>query len=185
MVRRLFRIRHQVDSYFSLGADESAVARLVEANAFKGQSMLSWWTPFKVWLRENSADDHLQVLGDFPRFTSGSLAMTTRARDALEDFLWQRGEFLELETYLPLVLWNCTNVIDALDQSRTRGIRFPNGVGFISVAKYVMRGNRIDDEHIFKVPERIGSDLFISDAMGDAILEHGLTGLLLEPVEVS
>jgi hypothetical protein len=110
--------------------------------------------------------------------------MSERAADGLGRFLTGRGEFLELVSDPPLVAWNCTRIVNALDPERTRGVKYPGGTSYMRISKYVMLEDAITGEQIFKVPERRGTDIFVSAAFADAISELNLTGLRLEPVEV-
>jgi hypothetical protein len=183
VVTSVFRIRPNLDEYLSLTANEADIARLVNEGAFKGQPMAASWVPLRVWMQEVYQDDRRRILGDFVNFISGCLVMTARAADALGAMLRPAGEFLSLDSDLPLVAWNCTEVINALDPARTKGVKYPSGVGYMRVSRYVLRQDSLDDHAIFKVPERVGSDLFISDATARAIEDHGLVGLSLEPVE--
>jgi hypothetical protein len=185
VVTSVFRLRPQLDDYLSLTADEGDIARLAKQGAFKGQPMAASWAPLRVWMQEVYEDERRRVLGDFVNFISGCLVLTARAADALDTVLRPAGEFLSLDTDLSLVAWNCTEVITALDPVRTKGVKYPSGTGYMRLSRYALRQSSVDGHAIFKVPERVGSDLFISDAPARVIENHQLVGLHLEPVELS
>ena len=91
--------------------------------------------------------------------------MNTSTAQLLEPFFVGRGgDDLPLATDLDLIAWNCTNVVDALDESKTREKKFPSGSGYMHVTHYAIHADRIRDEHVFKVPQLRASDIFVSDA---------------------
>lgn len=184
MLTSVFRIRYNYDDFVCITTSESNIRHLVEIDAFKGEKLASQWKPLHVWPQDEYEDDRPRVLGDFARFAAGCLVMSKRAADGLSRFLAERGEFLKLVSDSPLVAWNCTRVINALDPDRTRGVKYPGGTRYIRISKYAMRENAIIGEHAFKVPERPGTDIFVSAAFVEAVSELNLTGLRLEPVEV-
>jgi len=185
MLDTFFRVRHALDEYESLTASEQDIQRLVSIDAFKGQPLRPVWIPFPVWSQQSYEDGASRLPGDFANFVSGALAMTIRAAESLRPLMEGRGEFLPLGGTPPWVVWNCTRVVDALDFAKTEGHAYPSGKHFMQVSRYVLRAAAVHSETIFKVPERVTSDLFVSERWRAAVLESNLHGLDFEQVATS
>ncbi|MFC7443078.1 hypothetical protein [Laceyella putida] len=61
-------------------------------------------------------------IGDFPWFLPDLIAMSKRAKEAMEDLLAPHGEFLLVECdFGEYYLYNAFAVLDALDDEKTIG----------------------------------------------------------------
>ena len=147
--------------------------------------MATWWTPVRLRPERWYGDGRTRTLGDFAHFGPGRLVMSRRAAEALDAVCGYRGEWLETGGDLGFVAWNCTRIIDALDEQHTKGQKLPSGTGYIVVSHYALKADRVDDEPIFKVPQLRASEVFVSDSFVDAVTEHGLGGLRFVEVELT
>jgi hypothetical protein len=111
--------------------------------------------------------------------------MTIRAAESLRPLMEGHGEFLPLGGTPPWVVWNCTRVVDALDLTMTEGQVYPSSTLFMRVSRYVLRAAVVQSETIFKVPERVTSDLFVSERWRAAVLASNLHGLDFEQAATS
>jgi hypothetical protein len=184
MLTSILQIKYNLNDFASITASENEIIDLTNKDSFKGKEMASQWKPLRIWLQDEYDDRRPRALGDFASFLPGCLVMSEHAAQGLSGLLAGRGEFLKLVSDIPLTLWNCTRIVDALDPTRTRGTKFPGSRSrYIHVSRYAMWENAVDNEHVFKVPERLG-DIFVSKAFSDTVAELNLTGLRLEPVEI-
>ena len=113
----------------------------------------------------------------------GSFVMDTKARAAIGGFLSRFGELVELhhggET---LYLFNCTNVIDCLDESRTK--RTDGG----SLVIEAMDESKVPSEPaVFKDPKTVRMRMYVNDGAKEVIdqwaSEAGITGLEIVPID--
>ncbi len=114
---------------------------------------------------------------------SGSFVMDAKARAALGGFLSRFGEFVELhhggET---LYLFNCTNVIDCLDESRTE-----RADGGLLVIEAIDESRVPSEPAVFKDPKTVRIRIYVNDAANEVIdqwaSEAGITGLEIVPID--
>lgn len=157
----IYRLVADVDRYVTVTGAENDIAQLVELGAFRGQPLADRWRPVHVWILEEYPDQVRHDEADLLRFIGGCLVITERAREVLSPVLERVGELLPLEASSPMYVFNCTNVIDALDADHTKGEKFPSGVGYIHVASYGMRKSAVSGQAVFKVPEPGSTDEFL------------------------
>jgi hypothetical protein len=182
---QIYRLVPDKDRYVAVTADEDDINRIVKAGGFRGRPLADQWTPVHVWVRDQYSEYPDQVRpedADLLGFISGCLVLTGRAREILGIILETCGELLPLEASNPMYLFNCTNVIDAIGSERTKGTKFPSGIGYMRIEHYAMRGTAVSGHEAFKVPERVKSDIFVSYRVASLIVESRLVGVRLEPV---
>lgn len=101
--------------------------------------------------------------GDYPALDANTPVFTRKAVTALADLLEANGELIPIsvsgeEHYL----FNVTRVIDALDESRCRAVRFDDG-RIMYVKVHYFFAEEIGDAPIFKIPQTVDSDVFVTD----------------------
>ncbi len=114
---------------------------------------------------------------------SGSFVLDAKARAALGGFLSRFGELVELhhggET---LYLFNCTNVIDCLDESRTK-----RGAGNLLVMETIDESKVPSEPAVFKDPKTVRMRIYVNDGAKEVIdqwaSEAGITGLEIAPID--
>lgn len=178
---QVYRLVADVDRYVAVVAAEDDITRLVEAGAFRGLPLADQWTPMHVWIQEEYPDQTRHEDADLISFISGCLVLTERAKKVLGSILEPVGELLPLVASTPMYLFNCTNVIDALDIEHTKGTKFPSSVRYIRIEHYAMREAAISGQEAFKVPER-ASDIFVSSRVASLIADNRLAGARLIPL---
>ena len=112
----------------------------------------------------------------------GSFVMDAKARAALGGFLSRFGELMELhhggET---LYLFNCTNMIDCLDESRT--VRDDG----LLVIEAIDESKVSSEPAVFKDPKTVRMRIYVNDAAKEVIdqwaSEAGITGLEIVPID--
>lgn len=133
------------------------------------------WQPVPV-TRLTTADDGTQrAEADLPWLGSHVLVLRARAAEALAPLLEPHGELLPLACPdANLWLYNATTVIDALDETRSKLIRFDDGT-ILAIEHYEFRPERLTP--VFKVPQLLRGPLFVTEELAEAITTAGLTGL--------
>ena len=116
--------------------------------------------------------------GDYPALDANTPIFTRRAVTALADLLERNGELIPIsvsgeEHYL----FNVTRVIDALDESRSSAVRFDDG-RIIYVKVHYLFADRIRDAPIFKIPQTVDSDVFVTDEFVTRVESARLKGFL-------
>lgn len=114
---------------------------------------------------------------------SGSFVLDAKARAAIGGFLSRFGELLELhhgsET---LYFFNCTNMIDCLDESRTK-----RGAGNLLVIEAIDESKVPSEPAVFKDPKTARMRMYVNDAAKEVIdqwtSEAGITGLEIAPID--
>ncbi len=112
----------------------------------------------------------------------GSFVMDAKARAAVGGFLSRFGELVELhhggET---LYLFNCTNLIDCLDESRTE-----RDDGLL-VIEAIDESKVPAEPAVFKDPKTVRMRIYVNDAAKEVIDqwagEAGITGLEIVPID--
>lgn len=86
------------------------------------------------------------------------------------------GQWLKLECdEAPYWLFNCTNLVDALDEEHSVLARFRSGA-VMGIDKFMFHPERLRDEMIFKVPQRPGPHNLVTEALVKLVEQHKLTG---------
>jgi hypothetical protein len=122
-------------------------------------------------------DSYSSPKGDFPSLIPGVPVFSRRAVVELRDLLDGNGELLSTfigpEEYF---LFNVTRVIDALDVSRSDVIRFENSSKVLDIDSHVFYRGRIGGIPIFKIPQVLTMDVFVTDRFVDRVHTAGLKG---------
>lgn len=152
--------------------------------ALGGQSQTGWHAPRMEFLREHE-DGTPRHHSDFPWLGEHVLVVRPKALKLLRPTLEPYGEFLPLRSDEPISLFNVTNVVDALDEERSRIVRFDGG-GIMIIESLVLRPDAIGDAEIFKLPERADgvrvSSIYLRETIVRRIGELGLKGIAFDMV---
>lgn len=144
-----------------------------------GRKQTRWHPPGMEILREHD-DGMLRQYSDFPWLGEHVLILRARALKLLRPTLEPYGEFLPLRADEPISLFNVTTVIDALDEERSKIVRFDDG-GIMVIESLVLRADAIGGTEIFKLPERADgvrlSDIYLQETIVRRIGELGLKGI--------
>ncbi|AZO43397.1 hypothetical protein EJ076_21045 [Mesorhizobium sp. M7D.F.Ca.US.005.01.1.1] len=148
-------------------------------SALGGQKQTRWHPPRMKFLREHD-DGTLRHYSDFPWLGEHVLIVRARALTLLRSILEPYGEFLPLRSDEAISLFNVTTVVDALDEERSKIVRFDDG-GIMAIEGLVLRPGAIGGAEIFKLPERAGgvriSDIYLQETIVRRIGGLGLKGI--------
>ena len=143
---------------------------------FDTSPMAPTWRPVEVFVHD---EDLALPASDFSRL-GGGYVFSERAAEALGDLLLGRGELLELD-YGEAVyfVFNVTRSVDALDEERCQIEYLPSG-RIMEINRFEFIPERLAGETIFKLPQRPGRWVFVTDPFIRRVEEAGLTGFLFE-----
>ena len=153
---------------------EGAYARVYDLRASRVEA--DRWDALE-FIRDGSAGDgesDVLLLGTEPAFTA-------RAVEALQDVLYLYGQILPLRSRDgEFYLWNVTNVVDALDEERSRLTRFASSGRVMSVERWAFRPAALGAGAAFKVPQFRRAYTFITEAFANRAGAAGLLGFAPE-----
>ena len=162
---------------------EWALPKILEDNHLlsdlRGQPQPQW-APFGMEILTEADDGTPRTYSDFPWYGAHVLILRTRAADGLRDTMSPYGEFLSLKGGGGLELFNATTVLDALDESQSRIVRFDDG-DILTIERYVFRPEVIGNSLIFKLPTR-ASTLYVQAPFVEQISAMEFCGIGFELV---
>jgi hypothetical protein len=144
------------------------------------------WLPIRMKLIKEDEGDLIAPRreSDFPCFGSGALVLRPRALDALRGLVERYGELLPLTCDdTDLWLFNVTKVVDALDEARSKVVRF--NTGGMRIRLPVFRASAVQDVVVFKIPQALHGPIFVGRKFVEAVRSADLRGLDFEPVLTS
>jgi len=146
-----------------------------------GTPRQSSWRPMPVALIHEDRGRRLSA-ADSPWHGEHALVFRPRVIDVLGPLLRQYGELLPLLCQeAELVMYNPTQVIDALDEDQSSIWRFSDG-SIMWIQRYAFRAEVIGDIDVFKIPNKRASPTFLSERFVDRWKASGLTGLEFKQV---
>ena len=97
-----------------------------------------------------------------------------RAKEALGPHLGVLGQWLQLECdEAPYWLYNITNIVDVLDEAKSK---IENMGTVVEVDEFAFHPQRLRDQLIFKIPQRPDSYNLVTDRFVELVRQHRLTG---------
>ena len=136
------------------------------------------WTPARV-----SLDVSQGKLGDFPSLYGGIPVFSERAWEILQPLLLGCVEALPLilPTHRKYYAIHVLDVVNALDTEKSVLDYFPNG-SVMDIEKIVFKKNAIQNKHMFKLPEKYSSDVYLSDYFKKTVDGNKLKGIEFDKV---
>ena len=144
---------------------------------FDGTPRRRDWKPILVERVSEPRRGIRLVDSDFPWLGGGGLALRERAREVLGARLEPYAELLPLESDAPVWAVNVTKVVDALDEDRSEVLRFETSNDIMDVKRYEFRKEVVEGLLIFKVPQLLRADPFVSEEFVELVEGSGLKGL--------
>lgn len=130
-------------------------------------------------LKYFSLQDHIVgKKGDFPSLNPHIPVFTPKAWKQLNHLLSQietlslnQGEYMAL---------NVLNIVDALDKTQSELTQNRVTGRVSSIQKYVFMEEKLHNKHLFKIPETLGLEVYVSDTFKKVVEDNGLEGLSFE-----
>lgn len=126
-------------------------------------------------LELDDAGKKKKPMGDLSMWLMPFMVLSSRARDALQDILSSRGEFLEVISPVPgYVGFHVLRCVEgSVDMERSVCTTYDNGA--VVVRKPTFYEKKIQDEHIFMIPEAPTS-IFVSPLFKERVVASKLEG---------
>jgi hypothetical protein len=148
-----------------------------------GQSRRESWPqiPFQIF-REDLGESLIE--SDAPWLERHALIFRPKVVDKMGDFLLKYGELLPLlcaNEKEKLFLYNPTQVLDALDETRSSIVRFDSG-RIMMIDRYEFLAEKIKSAEIFKIRQLRVSPTFVSQTFVSLWKKSELKGLKFDEV---
>ncbi|WP_419871418.1 imm11 family protein [Candidatus Pristimantibacillus sp. PTI5] len=135
---------------------------------FNGENSVDWQPiKFKTTIKRK--------IIDFPNFTKSVPVLSKSSLSILKTYINPYVELLPIEHEYELFLVNVTNVIDCVDYARSEYDVMPSGRfgGFNSL---YFHEHCLQDEWIFKIPEKVNTSVYVTDKFRDLVIQFKLQG---------
>jgi hypothetical protein len=166
----IYELRPDVDYQWLTFCRESDFEVL---QRFRGGSIRNEWTPLRVVPITEPQFRDLPA-GDFPTL-GASPVFSEHALEKLSDMLPAYGEVLPLKSEEgSYYVYNVLSVIDALDEGRSKLVRFTGG-RVMTIEEYIFVPERVRGTAIFKIPQQL-TKVFVSDEFVKRVRDAGLVG---------
>lgn len=122
-------------------------------------------------------------IGDVLGLTVGAIVVKEKAMKFLEPLIGNCVEFLPVmyEQNQQLWLMNVLNVVDCFDLDNSEVSYFrSNPAKVMSYDKFAFKEKRIEGHKIFKIPETIQAQIFVTDELKSLIESSELKGFYFE-----
>jgi hypothetical protein len=139
---------------------------------------LSAWVPLPVRRDYEVKGNLTKPLGDRVGIDArvDPMVLSRRALDVLLPHIGTLGQVLPLAfEEAEYAFFNITNVVDALDESKSE-LKFFSDGGFHRVLRYAFKPEAVRDQLIFKIPQQPGGFAFVTDRFVEFVKSNGLTG---------
>lgn len=144
------------------------------AGRFNGRSMKRTRIKAKITVDPSSRST---PKGDYPSLIPGVPVFSRRAVTSLSDLLEGNGQVLPVQIgHEEYFLFNATRVVDALDESQSKIIRFPESSEVLNIRSHFFFKDKIVGLTIFKIPQVITKDVFVTDVFVERVHSAGLKG---------
>jgi hypothetical protein len=167
------------DGFQRLRADRADFERL---RRWDGTSKAADWTPMRVSLETEELGRPLWP-GDFLSISGTPPVFSRRAAEVLGDLLPPNGELLPLACDVgEFLAYNCTTVLDALDEDRSQIARFRTSGRVSNIERHVFLPERLRGAIIFKLATVPGLYTYVTDGFLQRADESGLQGFAPHPI---
>jgi hypothetical protein len=130
-------------------------------------------------------EDQIKPISDFPPLPASSLlpVFSGRALDELWYLISDSVETAKLRWINhpnhPIYVVYVTRVVDCLDRKQSELVFYRDGT-VMDIRKPVFFAERLEGIHIFRLPDKRVSPVYVSDTFRQAVIQNDLTGLLFE-----
>lgn len=144
-------------------------------HAVKARSAGGEWVPVEMGLIRTDDQGRPQRRADLPWLGSDVLVLRDEAIEAVGPLLLQSGELLPLACdEADLVVFSARLVEGALDEERSRIVRFPSGK-ILALPRPVFHDDVVSSARAFGLAEMPRGPIFLTQPLADAIRATGLS----------
>jgi len=135
-------------------------------------------------------EDNPQEVGDFPSVSNYNRVpmMSSRAWDALRPIIGNVCELLPVKHpfHGDYFLVHVLKTVDALDEQASEiERRSPNDARIRQVSRYAFKYDMIGECHLFKLPNKSGSELIVDGFFKQTVEQHNLKGLIFKELDLA
>ena len=181
ILMNVFSFEADCDHYQNLDlVDEEADWEIIYQ--FNGTPIGPRWRRLPVEPIDEEADTEQPLPpSDCPSLFPGAPVLSRRACEILQPILQGNGELLPLECEEgDYSVFNVTRVVDALDETMSEIVRFPDGKKVMTVKRFAFISASLENIDVFKLPQLPLSRPFVTDRFVHAVRANGLTGFSFE-----
>lgn len=172
-MNRIYKIASSEKHELCHPVDENDFERINQL--INGAPRKSQWNSPKMELIKEDEGDSL-LTSDSPWLGSHAPIFRPNAIDRIGHLLTRHGELLPLDCVEKLFVFNCTSIVDALDEEKSKVIRFNNGK-LMMINKFAFIIPIIKDICIFKLPNLRVNPVLVSQEFVDVWRSADLKGL--------
>ncbi len=185
MKKIFWDVLEDANQYRVFRTELSAAENLALMDLFEqADPLLPQWQPMRLILFEETGKyrkkERLKSIADFMDAKIAPV-VSPGAKMLIEPLVSGQVEFLPFETPVGPYYGLHVQYVDCLDTSRIKAKYFADG-RIMRVLEYAFHWDRLENIHIFRLPELGLSRLFVSDEFKQLVETHGLTGLEFYPV---
>ena len=172
---KIWKVWSEADDYEKLSSAKKSFYQ--ESQTFNGQSKLNGWSPLA--LKPSYGN---RPYGDWSTLLSLPL-VTPRVIEATKDLIENQVEVLPtICSDCELYILNITNIVDAVDYTKSVVKYFPNSTKVLRFIKLAFVEEKVRNNHIFNLVEKKLSVPYVSDEFRQRIIDNELTGFKFELV---
>lgn len=174
---RVFRLEPDNERFVNFALVDDDLSHIFRE--FSGRPLRSSWRTPAIMVADS--DDELAALADHALL--GTIPVLSEAAVVeLRDLLEPNGELLPLGySRRSYFAYNVTTFVDALDETRSRLVRFSSGEVMI-VDTFAWRQSALTGQSIFKIPQLPRASVFVTDSFAHRVRESELTGFVFQQV---
>lgn len=172
----IYLLRTQANRFQNLIPTMVNELRVIDTlQRFNGIKIGSSYIPLEVEIEDEDPATGGE-LGDFPSLIAHIPVFSEKAANLLKKDLLLHGEILPLRGARGFYYaYNVTKIVDALIINKCDVIKFPDG-RIMDIKKYVFDPKKLSSVCIFKVPEMLLSDVYVTDVFKQEVETHNLRG---------
>lgn len=150
-----------------------------QLEALDGTPKAADWSPIAFEILTEDGDSGAPLSrADVPWLGSFTLILRDKAIDTAGPIVAPFGELLPVECETAkLVMFNATEVLDALDEDASEIERFRSSGRIMSIENHVFRADAIPERAVFKIPQSRKGQVFYTEAVVNDLKALGLTGI--------
>lgn len=174
---KVYKLKSDLDNYQWLIPTEQSQWRAFWQIS-EGRSVSRDWSPIQLQVTPDSID---LPMGDSPHLMSGVPLLTNHGMEHLHRFMEKDVEFLQVFLdQTPLWAVNVVSIVDTLDLASSDVVYWQGDLKKIKC--YSFRSDKLEGRSIFRIPQTVVSEVFVSEEVKLAIAKAGLKGLICELV---
>jgi hypothetical protein len=185
-IMKIWKIEQDTNKYQSICLKDKSIIPLTIAEQFRsGEELHSSWKPLEVEWFIDEENRKKMLVGDFP-ILLGPVppVFSKKAIDVLNKLISPHIEILGLQGITnEYYLINVMEVINCLDYENSLIRRFKSSGRIKGIDRYAFNENLLEGIHIFRIPETLLIEIFVSEQFRQLYEDNQLEGLLFSKID--